>query len=273
MVEGSSLFEVLDDGRFVAQPISRGPWSPEALHGGPVGALLVGAAESVLRSTGSAAVEPVRVTLDLERPVGLDPLRIESEVVRAGRKVQVAEVRAFDPSGTRVARAAVLAIRRTPVEIPPATIRPHDELVPGPTQGSPLEAESFDHADGLGAFHRDGVEHRFVRGTFLGEGPSTDWIRLQVPVVPGVDPSPWQRTMAAADFVNGVSAVLPWDGWMFINPDLTVTLHRLPVGEWVGLDAATRVEADGVATAEAELFDEQGRIGRCVQTLLIEPRR
>lgn len=213
------------------------------------------------------------MTLDLERPVGLGPLRVEHEVVRAGRKVQVAEARAFAEDGTRVARAAVLAIRRQAVELPPHTIRPHDEVVPGPTQGSALEDGGFSHADGLGAFHRDGVDHRFVRGTFLGNGPSTDWIRLKAAVVPGVEPSPIQRAMAAADFVNGVSAVLPWEGWLFINPDLTVTLHRLPEGEWVGLDAATRVEPDGVATAEAELFDERGRIGRCVQTVLIEPRR
>lgn len=111
-----------------------------------------------------------------------------------------------------------------------------------------------------------------MRGTFLGNGPSTDWIRLKAPVLAGRTPSPIQRAMAASDFVNGVSAVLPWDRWLFINPDLTVTLHRLPVGEWVGLDAVTRVESDGVGTAEADLFDEHGRIGRCVQTLLIEHR-
>ena len=267
-----ALFEQLDDGRFVAQPIARGPWSPEALHGGPVGAILTGVAEDTLGSSGSDAIHPVRVTLDLERPVGLGPLSVTGRVVRGGRKVQVVEVDAHDEAGTRLARVSVLAIRRTEVPIPADTLRPDDHIPPGPEHGHPLEADSFSHPDGLGAFHRDGVDHRFVRGTFLGDGPSTDWIRLKAPVLAGRTPSPIQRAMAASDFVNGVSAVLPWDRWLFINPDLTVTLHRLPVGEWVGLDAVTRVEADGVGTAEADLFDQHGRIGRCVQTLLIEHR-
>jgi hypothetical protein len=57
----------------------------------------------------------------------------------------------------------------------------------------------------------------------------------------------------------------------YINPDLTVTVHRLPVGEWVAVDAVTRFEDLGIGTAEADLYDEQGRLGRAVQTLLLDP--
>ena len=48
-----------------------------------------------------------------------------------------------------------------------------------------------------------------------------------------------QRVLAVADSGNGVSAVLSWDDWLFINPELTVHVLRPPVGEWVVLDAAT----------------------------------
>ncbi|HUF85303.1 MAG TPA: thioesterase family protein, partial [Acidimicrobiia bacterium] len=58
----------------------------------------------------------------------------------------------------------------------------------------------------------------------------------------------------------------------FINPDLTIYLHRIPNGEWVGLDALTVPEAEGVGVAESVLFDEQGRIGRAVQSLLLDRR-
>jgi hypothetical protein len=78
--------------------------------------------------------------------------------------------------------------------------------------------------------------------------------------------------MAAADFGNGVSAVLDWDAFAFINPDLTVYLERDPVGRWIGLDARTRVAADGTALAESVLFDERGRVGRALQSLLVQPR-
>ena len=174
-----------------------------------------------------------------------------------------------DDAGTRLARATVLGTRRTPVELPPGTPQPDDPRPPDrdPGGGSHTFGPSFDGD----VFHRDGVEHHFVRGGTLVPGPTADWMRLRVPVLAGEAPSPFQRVVAAADFVNGVSGVLPWGEWSFINPDLTVTLHRLPVGEWIGLDATTRVDAEGgVGTAEGDLFDEQGRVGRCVQTLLID---
>ena len=60
-------------------------------------------------------------------------------------------------------------------------------------------------------------------------------------------------------------------GWTFINPDLTVTLHRLPDDEWVCLDSGTRLGPAGVGTAESALWDERGSLGRAIQTLLVEP--
>jgi hypothetical protein len=79
------------------------------------------------------------------------------------------------------------------------------------------------------------------------------------------------RVAAAADFGNGVSSILDWRRYVFINPDLTVYLHRHPAGEWICLDASTRVEA-GVGLAESALYDEVGAIGRSLQGLLITTR-
>ena len=53
-----------------------------------------------------------------------------------------------------------------------------------------------------------------------------------------------QRVLAVADSGNGISAVLPLDEWLFINPELSVHLRREPRGEWICLDAATTI-ADG----------------------------
>lgn len=58
----------------------------------------------------------------------------------------------------------------------------------------------------------------------------------------------------------------------FINVDLTVQLERLPVGEWVCLDAVTIPQASGIGSSDTVLRDERGRIGRALQTLLIGER-
>jgi acyl-CoA thioesterase len=58
----------------------------------------------------------------------------------------------------------------------------------------------------------------------------------------------------------------------FVNGDLTIALHRLPVGEWTCLDAATTAESHGVGLTRARLWDTTGLVGRSLQTLLLEPR-
>ena len=111
-----------------------------------------------------------------------------------------------------------------------------------------------------------------MQGRFESIGPAQDWMRLTVPLVAGRDTTPLERVLAVADFGNGISKLLPMDEVLFVNPDLSVFLHRLPVGEWVCLDAVTRLGPEGVALAESMLFDEEGAIGRAVQMLLVEGR-
>jgi hypothetical protein len=141
---------------------------------------------------------------------------------------------------------------------------------PGPGSGA-ASAPPWAAAVGYEAFHSRAVEHRFVGGSFERPGPAIDWIRLRVPLVDGEATSPLCRVAAAADFGNGVSWVLDRsEGYSFINPDLTLYMHRLPVGEWICLDAVTRVDALGVGLADSLVSDEQGPIGRAVQSLIVE---
>jgi hypothetical protein len=51
-----------------------------------------------------------------------------------------------------------------------------------------------------------------------------------------------------------------------------VYVHRLPVGEWVMVDARTWLQSHGTGYAEGALYDERGRIGRSMQGLFLEPR-
>jgi hypothetical protein len=85
-------------------------------------------------------------------------------------------------------------------------------------------------------------------------------------------PTGVQRAAAAADFGNGISWVLPFERWIFLNPDLTLHLARPPVGEWIGLDAFTLPSDQGIAMAESSVYDEHGRLGRAVQSVLLQRR-
>ena len=113
-----------------------------------------------------------------------------------------------------------------------------------------------------------------VAGGFDAPGPGIDWIRLSAPLVAGEPTSPLCRAVAAADFGNGVSSLLSREsGYTFLNADLTVYLHRDPVGEWICLDAQTELSALGIGLAESRLWDERGPFGRSLQSLLVDRPR
>ena len=121
-------------------------------------------------------------------------------------------------------------------------------------------------------FATHALELRFVEGSFRAVGPATAWFRLRGPVVAGAPVSGAERMSAAADFGNGIASELSWRDHVFINPDLTVFYERDPIGEWVALQARMLVAPGAVALAESVLWDERGRIGRAVQTLLVGSR-
>lgn len=259
-----ALFTALGDDRFLPGDAARGPWDAAALHGGPTAALLAGAAEALLED-----LFPARVSVELLRPVPVAPLAVTTQLIRPGRKVRLVQGEVRTEDGTVVATATVLGIRRADVPVPPEG-RPAATPPPGPDTVPPAAREDVSISATWDAFHNVGVEHRFVRGSFAAPGPSTDWIRLAVPVVADRPTTPLQRVMAAADFGNGISGVADFRDLMFINPDLTVHLHRLPEGEWVGLDAVSSLEGHGVGLAQSALWDERGPLGRSLQSLLLE---
>lgn len=255
-----ALFEPDGTGRFRPTDLARGPWDPDALHGGPVAALAARAAEQV---DSPGPVRLVRLTLELLRPVPLDTLTVEAVAARPGRRVQLVDV-TVSAGTVAVAWARGLRIRL-------------GEDVGSTSAGEPPPApEQARVAPGLHdayrAFHNAGAELRFVGGRFDRLGPARVWVRLAAPVVPGEEPSPFQRVAAAADFGNGVSSVLSFEHHVFINPDLTVHVERPPVGEWVCLDAVTDLGPGGTGLASSRIWDRIGPVGRAVQSLLVERR-
>jgi hypothetical protein len=95
---------------------------------------------------------------------------------------------------------------------------------------------------------------------------------MRHPLLEGEAPSPYQRVAVAADSGNGISAILDYERYAFVNADLTINLLRRPVGEWVCLDARTCLGPDGGGLAESALYDVHGLIGRATQSLAVRAR-
>ena len=250
------------DGHFVATQFARGPWDPNALHGGAPAALLVRAFENLPNADGLGLA---RVTYEFLRPVPVGPLEVGAEIVRPGRRVRLLEA-SIVAEGVEVVRARGLQLQAAAPG--PEGASEHTPPPRGPGHGRPAE---------LDPPHRplfappDVMEIRFVSGSW-GNGACTAWFRLTSPIVSGEAPTPLQRLAAAGDFGNGISATLSWDDYLYINPDLTLYIEREPTGEWICLESETRIAAGGIGLAESVLYDERGRVGRATQALLVARR-
>jgi hypothetical protein len=175
-------------------------------------------------------------------------LEVTTAVVREGRSVMVVQA-AIEP----YMRCTALLIRASAELAPDVDAGQRlrlDDAVSKPFFPVPYEV----------GYH-SAMEVRFSAGSFVEPGPATAWMRMRVPLVAGEEPSPLSRVLVAADSGNGVSSVLDFQKYVFVNPDLTVHLVRYPAGEWVCLNAATSIDGD-----------EQGQLGRAVQSLLVGPR-
>jgi hypothetical protein len=248
------------DDRFFATEFARGPWDPNAQHGGAPAALLMRAFE---QQDNDAGLMIARVTYELLRPVPLGELEVTCTVLRPGRRVQLLEGSIESPDGSEVVRARALKVAAATTDAGSA-----DPPPPGPDE---IESNRLDRWKTT-TFPGDAMELRFVSGKFGEPGPATVWFRLRVPLVAGEEPSGLQRLAAAADFPNGIASEVSWEDYVFINPDLTIYIERLPVGEWIALDARMRVLAGGVGSSEAVLYDRNGRVGRSIQSLYVAPR-
>jgi len=259
-----AFYELNDSGSFIASELTRGPWDPGAQHAGPPSALL---GRELERVAGGEGFQIARVTFEILRPVPIGTVKLEAELVRPGRSVQMLEASLAGADGEKLIVARAWRIRTSELGIPEGV-----ETTPAPPPG-PQEGDVpgfFETGQSVG--YHTAMEWRSVGGGFLDPGPATVWMRMGCELVAGEEPTPLQRTLVAADVGNGISAVLDWRRFVFINVDLSVHLERLPEGEWVCVDAVTLPQRNGVGTAESVLSDERGRIGRAAQALLIAER-
>jgi hypothetical protein len=249
-----------DGDGFFATELARGPWDPNAQHGGGPAALM---ARAVERHDPDPPMQVARLTIELLRPVPLGRIDVRTRTLRPGRKVQLIEA-SIVAGDVEVARTTALRIRNKDLMLPASTLVA-DQLPMS------VDAQTFAFENTGPVTFGAAMEFRSARGRIEQVGPAAVWFRLRVPIVAGEELTPLMRVAAAADFGNGVSSVVDWNtGWLFINPDLTVHLSRYPRGEWVALDAVTYPSDHGVGFAESALYDEDGRIGRSVQSLLLD---
>ena len=254
----TDAFYIPDGDAYIATEQTRGPWSPKHQHGGPPAALIAHAVEAA-----APAFTIARMTVDFLRPVPIDRLGVRLDTLRAGAKVRRV-VGTLLHGDTAVVHAVLTLVRPTGVAVPSP---PSVAILLPPELARPFQFPFF--REPLG--YHTAMESRLALGHF-GRGRVAIWMRQRVPLVVGASPSPVERILVAADSGSGVSAGIEHASHTAINFDLTVALHRLLEGEWVGLDSISTYEPSGLGLADTRVVDVRGAVGRALQGLVIERR-
>lgn len=232
---------------YIPGPASRGPWSPNSLHGRVVIALL---GHELERLHGGAEWMPVRLTVDMYRLPDSSPIKAETRIVRGGKRIKIVDCELIS-GGVSVARGTCQFLRRS--ENAPGTgWSPPDWDAPRPDELPPPEP---------GQFGERMWSMRNITGPFDGTRKQRSaWMSEIRQLVHGCPLTPFVRVASAADFASPL-ANRNDAGLGYINTDVTIYLHRLPRGEWIGFQATNHHASDGVAIGECFLYDLEGAIG------------
>ena len=237
-----------DGALFVPTPSSRGPWNATSLHGRVIIALL---AHEMEQKHGSADFMPVRLTVDMYQLPDMSPVEVTTRVIRAGNRIRVIDAE-FISGGKSVARATCQMLKRGENPEGNRWTRPNWDA-PHPDKIE-LPAGRSGPFGGMWAM-------KPVTGNVgtLGQKKQT-WMSEVRSTVDDEPLTPFLRVASACDFASPFANAGD-QGLGFINSDVTLYLHRLPVGEWIGFEAANHDATEGVAIGECYLYDVEGHIG------------
>ncbi|WIM89096.1 thioesterase family protein [Candidatus Mycobacterium wuenschmannii] len=243
-----------ENGEFEPTQFAGSHWGDDHLNGPAVVGL---AAQALERDCGSPDFMASRLTVDLFRAARGLPTAVSVRVIRDGRRVRSAECD-IAQDGRLIARASLLQYRRSTA--PPGELWSVPMVFPFPP---PLE-------DGaMTAVHSDAVEWSRSPGEHQNASRKR-FYNSAIDIVAGQPNSPFVRAVMAAESTSLVTN-LGTEGIGYINGDLTVGLARLPIGEWIGVQADSHWAEDGVAVGTATLFDRSGAFGSGMTTAVANP--
>ncbi len=247
-------FTLVEGGALMPTQFAQSHWGDNHLNGPAVVGL---AARALENHCGDGDFVPARFTADLFRAARNVPTTVDVRLVRDGRRVRSAECDVVQ-DGRTVTRATLVQYRRSsappgrewsaPISLvsPPA---PDDSILP------------FVGSDEAGWTRSPAAHQNNSRKRFFNDG---------IKVVAGEKNSPFVRAVMVAEATSLVTN-LGTRGIGYINGDLTAAFARLPVDDWIVVQADSHWTADGISVGTATLFDSQGAFGSGTVTAVANP--
>lgn len=247
-------FTRIDEDRYQPTRYAQSHWGEDHLNGPAVVGLAAFALETLY---GLPEFLPARLTVDLFKAARGVPTSIKAVLVRDGRRVRNSECELVQ-DGVTVARAVLVQYRRA--EAPRGA-----EWVRAEEFSRPAELDET-HGINIGS---DGRGWTTAIADHQNTARKRSFTRT-IDVVADESTTPFVRAAMAAEGTSLVTN-LGTAGVGYINGDLTVALSRLPVDDWIGVEADSHWAADGIAVGASTLFDQAGAFGTGLVTAVSNP--
>lgn len=256
--DSAAYYRPAGDGVYQPTIHVQGAWSDREQHMGPVSGLLTHALE---RHEPREDLQLARLTFDILGMIHAEESTVRTRTLRPGRTIELVEATVAS-GGRDVVRATAWRLSRQ-----------------DSAQVAALEAEPMPDPDGVpvsevmhetwaGGFIAS-AEFRHVEGSRPGRARA--WVRTEHPLVEGEEVSDLARFVGLVDTANGIAVRRPPEECVFPNTDLTIHLHRMPRGPWVGLDTAVNWGPTGLGVNSTTLHDQDGPVGHALQVITLRP--
>jgi len=257
----NAYFEQIAPDRYRPTRHAGGAWNSDEIHFSPLGGLIVHAIDLHREAAGGASgMELGRISFDILGFLAADDCVIQVKTIRPGRTIELIEA-----TVTIAGRPAVLA-RAWFIATNDTTAVAGGDTIP---LESPESASPWEMGDTWPGGYIASLESRTVEPPRPGR--TSAWLRTETALVAGEPSSPHASFIALVDTANGIAVRQSPTNWMFPNLDLTIHLHRQPIGDWVGLNTSVTFGPAGHGLTSSVLHDESGPIGRAEQILTVRP--
>ena len=242
-------------------------YTPTAYAAGPFGNLHGGAAAAIMASAVLDHIPPgffpVSQRSEFLRSTPLSDLEVAVTQVRDGKTQLVFDATIKSKGSDQVSARTSISFYK-PVEtelIEPTTLKPWgghtdpNSMMTAPDMPSPSGAEKWMICATDVRTEMKGVFWFRWRGALV-EGQTNHWFtRL-------VGPSDWVGGFIAPGFP------MPSKVGVWPNTDLSVQVDRPLIGDWIGLRPRGQYRREGLGQAHAELFDQAGRLGNALASVI-----
>ncbi|OTG92625.1 thioesterase family protein [Acinetobacter sp. ANC 3832] len=236
---------------------SQGAWNPNEQHMSPATGVMCAELEQF---SPRENMRIGRISLDIYGLIALGEIEITTQVIRAGKTIELIESIMKGQGKTLV----VAKSWRMVMQDSSAIAGLEDQPVDTP--------ENMPDFDGLRKWPGQFTKTVEARSNHHEQGKGLVWVSTTTDMVEGQTTSDFVRLISMIDVANGI---VPRQGrpleWGFPNLDLQVHLYRQPQGQWLGLETVQQYGTDGIGLTSSILHDLQGPFGRSEQILTLRP--